>query len=74
VGARGIRIGEIKQAWEASRRPIQDLGDIASNLHKVMISLKRWCREKFGAVTKEIAKIRKDRSLVYRTQQVIRLN
>jgi hypothetical protein len=39
---------------------MQNLGDIATNLHHVMIALKRWSREKFGAVNKELTSIRKE--------------
>jgi hypothetical protein len=50
---------EIKQARESSERPMQNPGDIADTLHNVMASLMWWSKEKFGAVTEEIAMITK---------------
>jgi hypothetical protein len=40
----------ISDAWKNGKL-IRDLGDIVENLHGVMLSLKRWSKEKFGAVT-----------------------
>jgi hypothetical protein len=48
---------EIKSAWGASGKRMLNLGDIAANLVQVMSALKRWSREKFGSVNKEIAMI-----------------
>jgi hypothetical protein len=42
---------EIKRAWEDGV-PIQNLGDIANTLSRVMTSLKKWSVENFKAVTK----------------------
>jgi hypothetical protein len=49
---------EIKQAWEAFGRTVQHPGDVTGTLQKVVISLRRWSKEKFGTVMKEIANIR----------------
>jgi hypothetical protein len=49
---------EIKQAWEAFGRTVQHPGDVTGTLQKVMISLRRWSKEKFGTVMKEIANIK----------------
>jgi hypothetical protein len=49
---------EIKLAWAAGN-PVHHLGDVAKNLTGVMQSLKRWSKQKFGAVTKELEKLRK---------------
>jgi hypothetical protein len=46
---------EITKVW-SSGDPICNLGDIANTLHGIMASLQRWSTEKFGAVTKELAK------------------
>jgi hypothetical protein len=51
-------IKEIHNSWEASH-PVQSLGDVATNLKLLMLSLKRWSKQKFGAVTGELGKIRK---------------
>jgi hypothetical protein len=51
-------LGEINRVWVSSARSSQNLGAIATLLHDVMSSLKRWSQENFGAVTKEIARIR----------------
>jgi hypothetical protein len=49
---------EIQNSLEASH-PVQSLGDVATNLKLLMLSLKRWSKQKFGAVTGELGKIRK---------------
>jgi hypothetical protein len=49
---------EINKSWEASRS-IHDLRDFAKSLKRVMVNLKSWSHIKFGAVTKEMSKIRK---------------
>jgi hypothetical protein len=49
---------EIRAAW-ADGTPVQTLDDIATNLRKVMISLRKWSSMKFGVVTKELKSIRK---------------
>jgi hypothetical protein len=49
---------EIRAAW-ADGTPVQTLDDIATNLRKVMISLRKWSSVKFGVVTKELKSIRK---------------
>jgi hypothetical protein len=48
---------EVCTAW-AARVPVQGLGDIAGNLKRVMHSLTRWSKEKFGAITQELEKLR----------------
>jgi hypothetical protein len=48
----------ISDAWK-NGKPIRDLGDIVENLHGVMLSLKRWSKEKFGAVTQELESLQK---------------
>jgi hypothetical protein len=45
---------EVQTAWDRGDN-VHGLGDMAGRLKKVMVSLKRWSVEKFGAVTKEIA-------------------
>jgi hypothetical protein len=42
----------------ASGRNMQDLGDIAVTLQKIMSFLRCWSRDKFRVVTKELATIR----------------
>jgi hypothetical protein len=49
---------EVKNAWEEAGA-MQNLGDVRNSLKGVMTSLKRWSQAKFGAVSKEIKKIRK---------------
>jgi hypothetical protein len=44
---------DIETAWRGGK-PVQHLGDIADNLHGVMTTLKKWSKEKFGAVTQEL--------------------
>jgi hypothetical protein len=51
---------EINQAWRATGKTVHDLGDVADSLQKVMGALSCWSKEKFGAVTKELAKIREN--------------
>jgi hypothetical protein len=48
---------EVRTAWAAGV-PVQGLGDIAGNLKRVMHSLTRWSKEKFGAITQELDKLR----------------
>jgi hypothetical protein len=50
---------EITKAWQ-SDLVVQNLGNIACTLQIVMKSLKSWSHEKFGAVSKELAQIRKN--------------
>jgi hypothetical protein len=40
-------------AWKRGNQ-VNDLGDVVANLHGVMISLKRWSRKNFRAVTLEL--------------------
>jgi hypothetical protein len=40
-------------------KQIHDLGDVVGNLKKVMACLTSWSRDKFGAVTRELEKLRK---------------
>jgi hypothetical protein len=49
---------EIKSVWAAGNL-VHHLGDVAKNLTGVMQSLKRQSKQKFGAVTKELEKLRK---------------
>jgi hypothetical protein len=49
---------EIKHAWETGIQA-QHLGDIAGKLKGVMLALKAWSQEKFGAVTRELETLRK---------------
>jgi hypothetical protein len=49
---------EIRLAWTAGK-PVHHLGDIAGNLKGVMLSLRKWSKVKFGAVTKELETLRK---------------
>jgi hypothetical protein len=49
--------GEIRQSW-VQGETIQNLGDVARKLTRVMRSLKNWSMEKFGAVTKEIGDLK----------------
>jgi hypothetical protein len=49
---------EVLSAWIAGTQ-VHDLGDVARNLKKVMSCLMSWSREKFGAVSQELEKLRK---------------
>jgi hypothetical protein len=49
---------EIKHAWETGIQA-RDLGDVAGKLRGVMSALKAWSREKFGAITSELEKLRR---------------
>jgi hypothetical protein len=49
---------EIKEAWSACNN-VLNLGDVATSLWQVMSELKVWSYRKFGAVNKELEKIRK---------------
>jgi hypothetical protein len=44
---------EVKEAW-GKCNAAQNLGEVAATLRNVMLRLKRWSFQKFGAVTKEI--------------------
>jgi hypothetical protein len=44
-------------AWKRGNQ-VNDLGDVVTNLHGVMISLKHWSRKNFGAVTLELEQLR----------------
>jgi hypothetical protein len=48
---------EIGSAWSSGRQ-VTHLGDVVYNLKGVMNSLQWWSREKFGAVTKELERLR----------------
>jgi hypothetical protein len=48
---------EIKKAWKGGAQ-VQDLGDMASILCRVMKSLRSWSFDKFGVVTKELENIK----------------
>jgi hypothetical protein len=48
----------IDDDWK-NGKSVRDLGDIATNLHGVMASLKRWSKDKFGAVTQELENLHK---------------
>jgi hypothetical protein len=49
---------EVKMAWDGGG-DMQNLGDIRDTLKSVMTSLKKWGQVKFGAVSKEINKIKR---------------
>jgi hypothetical protein len=49
---------EVRLVWTAWVQ-VHDLGDVAGNLKKVMSCLLRWSKEKFGAVSQELEKLRK---------------
>jgi hypothetical protein len=49
---------EIQNSWMAGH-PVQSLADVATDLKALMSSLRRWSKEKFGAVTRGLDKIRK---------------
>jgi hypothetical protein len=44
-------------AWEHGQE-VQNMGDVVGRLRKVMASLKQWSMDKFGAVTKELSKLK----------------
>lgn len=50
---------EIKDAWEGHARA-GDLRNINTKLRSVMASLKSWSKNKFGAVNREIEKLRNE--------------
>jgi hypothetical protein len=50
---------EIKKAWE-SCRPAADLGDVTKSLKAVMGELRSWSFNNFGAVTKELEKLKEE--------------
>jgi hypothetical protein len=49
---------EIQMAWRGGK-PVQHLGDIPDKIHGVMRTLKKWSKEKFGAVTQELETLQK---------------
>ncbi|XP_073360109.1 uncharacterized protein [Aegilops tauschii subsp. strangulata] len=49
----------ISKAW-AQSRPVSDLGNVAASLKSVMADLRKWSKENFGHVEKQIEVLRKE--------------
>jgi hypothetical protein len=47
----------VGEAWEEGN-PVQDLGGFAGKLKRVIGSLTRWSKDKFGAMTRELEQLR----------------